>query len=64
METKKQVMAKVKTQSNYENLNDTYIKVLSFHNSFLYCEFKTQTNFTKRGDFQISEIIALKEVII
>jgi hypothetical protein len=61
MKQEKIIKALINTKSNYANLNGTYIKVINFCGSIVFCEYDSEDGTKKKCDFTLSEITKIIE---
>jgi hypothetical protein len=55
--------AKIKTKSNYMNLNGEKVKILSFHGTIVHCEYFCPIRKTEiQSDFSLKEITEIREI--
>ena len=60
--TKKKLKGLIETKSNYANLNGTWVTILQFIGTVVYCEYINEEQTKVRCDFSLSEIISIKEI--
>ena len=56
--------AKIKTQSNYRNLNGAWLKVVKFEGTALSCKFSDEEGIERTTSFNLNEIESIKESFI
>ena len=60
----KEIKAKIKTQSNYRNLNGTWLKVVKFEGTALSCKFIDEEGLERTTSFNLNEIESIKESLL
>lgn len=60
--TNKKLKGLIETKSNYANLNGTWVTILQFVGTVVYCEYTDEEQTLRRCDFSLSEIKSIKEI--